>query len=85
MLFANTNLYSMQEDDIKGLYTHYKDGEYEVLGLGVFESTEEKCVIYKMLYDTPDYPRGTVWIRPESDFFAEVEVDGVKRQRFEKK
>lgn len=75
----------MHENDIKGFYTHYKGGEYEVIGTGVFESNEAPCVIYKMLYDTPDYPNGTVWIRPQSDFFAEVEVDGVKRSRFQRK
>lgn len=56
-----------------------------MLGTGVFEENEEVCVIYKMLYDTPDYPKGTIWIRPESDFFKEIEVDGKTRKRFEKK
>lgn len=75
----------MNGEDIQGFYTHYKGGEYEVLGTGVFEENEEVCVIYKMLYDTPDYPKGTIWIRPESDFFKEIEVDGKTRKRFEKK
>lgn len=75
----------MHENDIVGFYTHYKGGEYEVIGAGVFEPNEEPCVIYKMLYDTPDYPKGTVWIRPESDFFAEVEVDGKRQPRFQRK
>lgn len=64
-----------------GKYRHFKGGEYEVLGIGIHSETLEKLVVYKSLYDSPSYPKGTLWIRPYNLFIGKTK-DGI--QRFEK-
>jgi hypothetical protein len=39
-------------------------------------------VIYKMLYDSENYKKGTVWVRPASMWNEEVEWGGKKVKRF---
>jgi hypothetical protein len=66
-----------------GIYRHYKGGLYEVIGEGTHSETLEKLVIYKSLYDKPDYPVGSIWVRPLGMFVETVEVDGRMVRRFE--
>ncbi len=64
-------------------YRHYKGGEYTVLHIGRLESDPgEEYVVYRMEYDAPDYPRGTVWLRKRSNFEERITIDGVSVQRF---
>lgn len=63
-------------------YKHYKGGTYEVIGIGRIEATLEECVIYKALYETEDFPLGSLWVRPVDVFCEEVEVDGALVPRF---
>lgn len=65
-----------------GTYKHYKGGMYEVIGVGRIEATLEECVMYKSLYETEDFPMGSLWVRPVSDFAGEVDVDGAMVPRF---
>ncbi len=62
-----------------GKYRHYKGNEYEVIGIAKHSETLEELVVYKARYGNYD-----LWIRPLKMFLEEVEVDGVKRPRFEK-
>lgn len=64
-------------------YRHYKGGEYTVLAIGRMETApEEEYVVYRMEYDAPDYPPGTVWLRPRSVFEERIVVDGEEIDRF---
>ncbi len=65
-----------------GTYKHYRGGTYEVIGIGRIEATLAECVIYKALYETEDFPLGSLWIRPVDVFTEEVDVDGVMVPRF---
>lgn len=65
-----------------GKWKHYKGGEYEVLEMAHSETLEE-MVIYKMLYDSDDFKKGTIWVRPAKMWFEEVEWEGKKMKRFE--
>ena len=66
-----------------GMYRHYKGGMYRVHGIAYLEATLEPHVVYEMLYDAPDFPKGTIWLRPVSVFFEDVELaDGAKTPRF---
>lgn len=65
----------------KGIYEHYKGHKYQVLELGLFESTLEPMVVYQAMYDNKV---SKVWIRPEVDFTGMVEVDGQLIPRFKK-
>lgn len=67
-----------------GIYRHYKGGMYELIGIGRHESTLEKVVIYKMLYETDDFSYGSFWVRSFTLSTGYVEVDGRVVPRFEK-
>lgn len=67
-----------------GLYKHYKGNLYEVIGIARHSETLEELVVYKALYDTPDFGYGAIWVRPLSMFNEVVVVDGVEVKRFEK-
>ncbi len=70
----------MTKDILAGVYKHYKGEYYLVLGLARHTETNEKLVVYIPLY-TKEGPR--IAVRPVEMFFEEVEVDGVKKPRFQ--
>lgn len=70
--------------DLAGKYKHYKGKEYEVVGVALHSESLEKMVVYKPLYETPDIPTGTLWVRPFAMFFENVLVDGASIPRFYK-
>jgi len=70
-------------DEIKlGKYQHYKGNFYEVLGVAKHTETMEDFVVYRSLYDSPEFAKGTLWIRPKEMFLGEGEVNGQKVLRF---
>jgi len=68
--------------DIKGRYEHYKGKGYEVLGLARHSETLAELVIYRALYDDPEFGPNPIWARPKEMFFDEVEVEGILLPRF---
>lgn len=60
-----------------GKYRHYKNKDYEVLGVATHSETQEKLVVYRALYGDFD-----LWVRPLAMFTEEVEVDGRRMPRF---
>jgi len=71
-------------DEIKpGKYRHYKGGQYDVIGVARNEADLQEFVIYRSLYDAPDFPKGSLWARAKKSFQEKVVVDGVERPRFE--
>ncbi len=60
-----------------GIYRHYKDKLYQVIGVARHSETEEEFVVYRPLYGE----RG-LWIRPLQMFDETIEVAGVKVKRF---
>ena len=65
-----------------GKYQHYKNNLYEVIGLGVHTETQEEVVIYKSLYDTEKFKSGSLWVRPMSMFFENINYNGNIIPRF---
>lgn len=61
-----------------GRYRHHKGLPYEVIGVVRHSETLEPLVLYRPLYG-----EAGLWVRPHAMFFEEVEVDGVRRPRFE--
>ena len=61
-----------------GLYRHYKDLPYEVIGTVRHSETLEPMTLYRALYGE----RG-LWVRPAAMFLERIEIDGVLRPRFE--
>jgi hypothetical protein len=66
------------------LYRHYKGKQYQVIGVVHHSETLEEMVVYKALYDTPDFGYGAIWVRPLAMFEETIVVDGVAVKRFEK-
>jgi len=64
-----------------GKYRHYKNKEYEVLGVAKHSETLEELVVYKALYKG-DFPEGQLWVRPKAMFLETVEIDGKMVPRF---
>ncbi|MDF2437275.1 MAG: hypothetical protein K0Q95_1651 [Bacteroidota bacterium] len=63
-----------------GKYKHYKGKLYEVIGTARHSETLEDLVVYKALYQ----PEGeNLWVRPAKMFSEEIEIDGIKKPRFE--
>ena len=56
-------------------YRHYKGGIYEL----VCEATMEADLTPLIIYRAAD---GSIWCRPRSVFFEQIEVDGQLVQRF---
>ncbi len=66
-------------DTPPGRYRHYKGRDYEVLGVVRHSETLEALVLYRPLYDDSG-----LWVRPHAMFFEAVEIDGVRRPRFQR-
>lgn len=60
-----------------GIYQHYKGNAYHVLGVARHSETLEELVVYQAQYD--DF---SLWVRPVTMFFEDVEVDGQLKPRF---
>lgn len=65
-----------------GRYRHYKGREYEVLGTGRHSEDLQELVVYRALYDSPEFGPNPIWIRPLAMFLENVEVDGTLVPRF---
>ena len=65
-----------------GKYQHYKGNFYEVIGVAKHTETMEDFVVYKSLYESLEFPLGTLWIGPKEMFFGQAELNGPKVPRF---
>ena len=76
----------MNQETIElGKYRHYKTGkEYEVIGVAHHSETLEPLVIYRALYDSPDFGKNALWVRPLKMFMEKVMRAGKEVKRFEK-
>lgn len=61
-----------------GVYRHFKDGLYLVVGTARDSETEQVVVRYRKL--AGDFGE---WVRPLAMFLESLEIDGVPRSRFE--
>ena len=66
----------------RGRYEHYKGKLYEVIDVAIHSETLEKFVVYRALYESKDFPTGTLWVRPAAMFSEKVEKEGVFVPRF---
>ena len=67
---------------LPGLYRHYKGKSYEVIGTAIHSETLERMVVYRALYESKDFPKGQLWVRPEKMFSEKVIVEGKEVPRF---
>ena len=74
----------MREIKINGKYKHYKGNLYEVITVARdCEDPQKELVVYKALYDSPEFGINQVWVRSKEDFLAEITKEGKTVFRFE--
>lgn len=66
----------------KGVYRHYKGNLYEVIDTARHSETLEEMVVYRALYDSPEFGKNTLWVRPKKMFGEMVIVNGIRVKRF---
>jgi hypothetical protein len=76
----------MKNLEIGATYKHYKhkDHKYEIVGIAFNSETLEEMVVYKALYESEEYSKNALWVRPKEMFLENVIVDGVEVERFKK-
>ncbi|PKM91585.1 DUF1653 domain-containing protein [Candidatus Falkowbacteria bacterium HGW-Falkowbacteria-1] len=65
-----------------GKYKHFKGGEYELIGVARHSESLEELVVYRALYDSKEFGKNSLWVRPKNMFFEDVLVDGISMPRF---
>lgn len=66
-----------------GKFRHFKGKEYEVIGVARHSETLEELVVYRALYDSEEFGKNALWVRPIDMFTETIEKDGKKIKRFE--
>jgi hypothetical protein len=66
-----------------GTYRHFKWNMYEVIWLANHSETGEELVIYKALYESKDFWKDALWVRPKKMFLETIERDWKIMPRFE--
>lgn len=64
-----------------GLYRHYKNKMYRVLGTALHSESLEPLVVYEALYEND---LGKLWVRPAAMFLETITLDGKTVPRFER-
>ena len=65
-----------------GKYQHYKGNFYEVVGVARHSETLEEMVVYRALYESKDFGKNALWVRPKTMFMENVVIDGKEMPRF---
>ncbi len=65
-----------------GRYRHYKGGLYEVIGTAHHSETLEPLIVYRALYNSPEFGENSLWVRPAAMFLETVISDGKPVSRF---
>jgi len=69
--------------DLKiGKYQHYKGNFYEVIGVGRHSETLDELVIYRALYDSKEFGKNAIWVRPKEMLLEKVIVNNKEVPRF---
>lgn len=63
----------------RGVYKHFKNKNYRVLGVARHSETLEDFVVYKCLHKNK---LSKMWVRPLKMFIGKVEINGKKVPRF---
>jgi hypothetical protein len=75
----------MQKKEIKlGKYQHYKGKFYDVIGVAHHSETLEELVIYKALYESPEFGKNALWARPKRMFLEKIKWNSKIVPRFKK-
>lgn len=74
-----------QEPKKGEIFRHYKGKFYEVIAPVARHSEDlSEVIVYKALYNSPEFGKNSVWVRPLAMFQEHIVVDGKKVVRFKK-
>ena len=65
-----------------GKYQHYKGKFYEVIGVARHSETLEEMVVYRALYNSKEFGKNALWVRPKKMFLEKIMIDGKNIPRF---
>lgn len=65
-----------------GKHQHYKGNYYEILFVARHSETTEEMVVYRALYDSKEFGKNAVWVRPSKMFCENVLINGKEIPRF---
>jgi len=65
-----------------GRYKHYKGNYYEIIGVARHSETLEELVVYRALYDSEEFGKNAIWVRPKKMFLETVKIDDEEVPRF---
>lgn len=82
-LINNDYVQSKMENIRLGIYHHYKGNLYRVLGVARHSETLEEVVVYQALYESKEFGKDSLWVRPKKMFMGNVVVEGKEVPRFE--
>ena len=70
-------------DEVKlGIYEHFKGKRYEVVGTAHHSETLEEMVVYRALYESKEFGKNALWVRPLTMFCETVTREGKEFPRF---
>ncbi len=69
----------MNELVVGGIYNHYKNKRYRVLGVARHSESLEELVVYEALYHNE---LGKLWVRPKQMFLENVKLANYQGPRF---
>lgn len=73
------------DSKLLGKYVHSKSRKlYEIIGFARHSETLVEMVVYKALYDSPEFGVDAIWVRPRDMFFEKVLINGKLEPRFRK-
>jgi hypothetical protein len=84
LLFLGSCMSLVSKVEVGQIYKHYNGKPYEILAVGRLTESEtlQECVVYKGLYDDPEFGPNPIWIRPLAMFMEEVMINGQSVPRF---
>lgn len=65
-----------------GKYQHYKWDFYTVIWIAEHSKTLEDFIVYKALYDSPEFGNNALRIRPKVMFEEKIIIHGKEVERF---
>jgi len=65
-----------------GQYQHYKGNFYKVIGVAHHSETLEELVVYQALYDSEEFGKNALWVRPKDMFMENVTIKEKEVPRF---
>jgi hypothetical protein len=65
-----------------GKYQHSKGKFYEVIGVAYDSETLEEIVVYRALYNSPEFGNNALWVRPKKMFLESVTINEEVVPRF---